>query len=127
MKKILTLTALVMASPIFAADKTIVRGTDHFELVYELTVPKLAGKGTLWIPLARNDAFQTIQTRAITSPVPWRKTRDASGENEVLVLQPTPTDSGKRIRMANSTLLMGQSREEVEVAHPGDVVGASSR
>ncbi len=99
MKKILTLTALVMASPIFAADKTIVRGTDHFELVYELTVPKLAGKGTLWIPLARNDAFQTIQTRAITSPVPWRKTRDASGENEVLVLQPTPTDSGKRIRI----------------------------
>ena len=31
--------------------------------------------------------------------------------------------SGKRIRMANSTLLMGQNREEVEVAHPGDVVG----
>jgi len=97
MKKFLTLITLLTASPIFAADKTIVRGTDHFELVYEMTLPKLTGKGTLWIPLAGSDAFQKIQVRAITSPVPWRKTRDASGENEILVLQPAPADSGKRI------------------------------
>ena len=97
MKRILTLIALLTASPTFAVDKTIVRGTDHFELVYEMTVPKLTAKGTLWIPRARNDAFQKIQVRAITSPVPWHKTRDASGENEILVLQPTPADSGKRI------------------------------
>ena len=31
--------------------------------------------------------------------------------------------SGKSIRLANSTLLMGQGREEVSEAYPGDVVG----
>jgi transglutaminase-like putative cysteine protease len=97
MKKFLTLITLLTIPPIFAADKTIVRDTDHFELVYEMTVPKLTAKGTLWIPLARDDAFQKIQVRDITSPVPWRKSRDVSGENEILVLRPTPADSGKRI------------------------------
>ena len=95
MKVILSLITLLTASPIFAADKTIVHGTDHFELVYEMTIPKLTAKGTLWVSLARSDIFQKIQTRDITSPVPWRKTRDASGENEILVLRPAPADSGK--------------------------------
>src|SRR5690606_29637251 len=31
--------------------------------------------------------------------------------------------SGKNVRLANSTLLMGQGREEVTEAYPGDVVG----
>ena len=97
MKASLSLIAFFLAASTFAADKTIVRGTDHFELVYKMTLPKLAAKGTLWIPLARNDSFQKLQVRAITSPVPWRKTRDAFGENEILVLRPTPADSGKRI------------------------------
>jgi hypothetical protein len=98
-KVILSLITLLTASPTFAADKTIVRGTDHFELVYEMTLPKLTKAGTLWIPLARTDAFQKIQVRAITSPVPWHKTRDAAHQNEILVFKPTPADSGKRIRI----------------------------
>ena len=97
MKTLLSLIALFLVASTFAADKTIVRGTDHFELVYEMTIPKLTAKGTLWVPLARSDFFQKIQKRAIISPVPWHKTRDASGENEILVLQPAPADSGKRI------------------------------
>ena len=97
MKKILTLIALLMASPAFAADKTIVRGVDHFELGYEITLPKLVQPGTLWIPLARTDAFQQVQVLSITSPVAWHKTRDAAHQNVILVLKPTPADSGKRI------------------------------
>jgi peptide chain release factor 3 len=31
--------------------------------------------------------------------------------------------TGKKVRLANSTLLMGRDREEVEEAYPGDVVG----
>ena len=41
MKISLPLIALLFAAPTFAADKTIVRGTDHFELVYEMTLPKI--------------------------------------------------------------------------------------
>ena len=97
MKKILALIVLLMASPAFATDKTIVRGVDHFELDYEITLSKLAQPGTLWIPLARTDAFQQVQVLSITSPVPWHKTHDAAHQNEILVLKPTPADSGKRI------------------------------
>jgi len=97
MKTLLSLIALFLTDSTFATDKTIVGGTDHFELVYETTLPKITAKGTLWIPLAGADAFQKIQKRAIISPVPWHKTRDASGENEILVLHPAPADSGKRI------------------------------
>jgi peptide chain release factor 3 len=35
----------------------------------------------------------------------------------------THVRSGKTLRLANSTLLMGKDREEVEEAYPGDVVG----
>lgn len=99
MKTILSTFALLIALPIIAADKSIVLGEDRFELVYELTLPKLAQAGTLWIPLARTDAHQTIEHFAIQSPVAWRKTRDASGQNDLLVLELLPADNGKRIRI----------------------------
>jgi peptide chain release factor 3 len=35
----------------------------------------------------------------------------------------THVRTGKKLRLANSTLLMGKDREEVEEAYPGDVVG----
>ena len=72
MKRILTLIAFLMTVPAFAADKTIVRGTDHFELVYEMTLPKLLKAGTLWIPLARTDAFQKLQVRTAFSISTWK-------------------------------------------------------
>jgi len=37
--------------------------------------------------------------------------------------QTTHVPSGKKIRLANSTLLMAQDRQQVEEAYPGDVVG----
>ena len=69
MKTLLSLIALFLAASTFAAPKTIVKGADHFELVYEMTLPKITAKGTLWVPLASADDFQNIQKRAIISPV----------------------------------------------------------
>ena len=57
MKTLLSLIALFLAASTFAAAKTIVKGADHFELVYEMTLPKITAKGTLWIPLAGADDF----------------------------------------------------------------------
>ena len=97
MKKTLILTTLLLATSLFTAEKKIVRGVDRFKLVYELQLPKLEQKGTLWIPLAQTDAYQKLQSLTIESPVPWRKTRDAKHHNELLILNPGPDDSGKRI------------------------------
>ena len=97
MKSILFALAALISTTGFAAEKKIVRGTDRFELVYQLTVPKLTQAGTLWLPLARTDAHQKFEVLAIHSPIGWHKTRDAAGQNEVLVIEPTPADSGQRI------------------------------
>ena len=97
MKSILFALATLISTTGFAAEKKIVRGTDRFELVYQLTVPKLTQAGTLWLPLARTDAHQKFEVLAIHSPIGWHKTRDAAGQNEVLVIEPTPADSGQRI------------------------------
>ena len=84
MKSILFALATLISTTGFAAEKKIVRGTDRFELVYQLTVPKLTQAGTLWLPLARTDAHQKFEVLAIHSPIGWHKTRDAAGQNEVL-------------------------------------------
>lgn len=97
MKTILIALATLLTTGGFAAEKKIVRGTDRFELVYQLTVPELAQAGILWVPLARTDAHQKFEVLAIHSPIAWHKTRDADGSNDMLVLEPGPADRGQRI------------------------------
>ena len=112
---LLTLTTLFAVNG-FSADKTIVRGTDRFELVYQLTVPELSASGRLWIPLAKPDAHQKFEVLAIHSPIGWHKTRDAAGRNEVLVIEPTPADSGQRITVRYQVT----RREKAAHAEAGD-------
>ena len=52
MKTLLLTFITLFAVNGFSAENTIVRGTDRFELVYQLTVPELSASGRLWIPLA---------------------------------------------------------------------------
>ena len=97
MKNTLFLVQLMIVAFAHSADIRIIRGVDRFELVYEMTLPRLEQTGTMWIPLARTDAHQRFKVFSIASPVPWHKTRDAVHHNELLVLQPGPGDHGKRI------------------------------
>ncbi|MBL67760.1 MAG: transglutaminase [Verrucomicrobiales bacterium] len=97
MKTILTTLIALTAASGFATEKTIVRNTDRFELVYQLTVPKLAEPGTLWIPLARPDAHQKFDVLTIQSSLAWHRVRDKSGQNDILVMKPKPTDHGQRV------------------------------
>ena len=117
MKKTLILTTLLLATSLFTAEKKIVRGVDRFKLVYELQLPKLEQKGTLWIPLAQTDAYQKLQSLTIESPVPWRKTRDAKHHNELLILNPGPDDSGKRITIRYQ-VERTEKKPHIEVGDP---------
>ncbi len=117
MKKILPLVILMIAATSFAAQKKIIRGVDRFELVYNLQLPKLEKKGTLWIPLARTDAYQKFQVLAIESPVPWHKTRDVTHHNELLLLNPTPKDSGKQITIRYQ-VERTEKKTHIEVGDP---------
>jgi hypothetical protein len=97
MKSSLFLIQLLIVASALTADKRIIRDVDRFELVYETTLPRLEQAGTMWIPLARTDAHQKFELFSIASPVSWHKTRDTVHHNEMLVLQPGPSDHGKRI------------------------------
>ena len=100
MKKTLMLINILVAVASIAAEKKIVRGVDHFELIYKLQLPTLEQEGTMWIPLARTDSHQKLETLSISSPVPWQKTRDKAHQNELLVLRPGKANGGQKIAIS---------------------------
>ena len=83
-----------------AADKPgIVKGFDEFEFVYRVKLPEINGKARLWIPLAKTDAFQTVTQEAVTIPINWEKIQDHDYGNNICMLYPQPSDSGKTIEL----------------------------
>src|SRR6266478_293930 len=87
-----------LASP--AADKPgIVKGSDEFEFVYRVKLPEIKGEANLWIPLAKTDAFQTVTQEQISIPIKWEKVHDRDYSNDICVLHPQPSDSGKTIEL----------------------------
>src|SRR5437879_8729730 len=87
-----------LASP--AADKPgIVKGCDEFEFVYRVKLPEIKGDARLWMPLAKTDAFQTVTPEEVSIPIKWEKVQDRDYGNNICVLQPRPSDSGKTIEL----------------------------
>src|SRR5919198_386608 len=96
-------SALVFAGAWWAltADKPgIVRGSDEFEFVYRVKLPGIKGEAQLWIPLAKTDAFQTVTEEKLDIPIKWEKVQDRDYGNDVCVLHPEPSDSGKTIELS---------------------------
>jgi transglutaminase-like putative cysteine protease len=98
----LIITALgffgALAGP--AADKPgIVKGSDEFEFVYRVKLPEIKGDARLWIPLAKTDAFQMVTQEEISIPIKWEKVQDRDYGNDICVLHPQPSDSGKTIEL----------------------------
>jgi transglutaminase-like putative cysteine protease len=87
-----------LASP--AADKpSIIKGSDEFEFVYRVKLPEIKGDARLWIPLAKTDAFQTVTQEEVSIPIKWEKVQDRDYGNDICVLRPQPSDSGKTIEL----------------------------
>jgi transglutaminase-like putative cysteine protease len=87
-----------LASP--AADKPgIVKGSDEFEFVYRVKLPEIKGDARLWIPLAKTDAFQTVTQEEVSIPIKWDKVQDRDYGNDICVLHPQSSDSGKVIEL----------------------------
>jgi transglutaminase-like putative cysteine protease len=98
----LIITALVFFGALAsrAADKPgIVKGSDEFEFVYRLKLPEIKGDARLWIPLAKTDAFQMVTQEEISIPIKWEKVQDRDYRNDICVLHPQASDSGKTIEL----------------------------
>jgi transglutaminase-like putative cysteine protease len=92
---LLTARSAIEAAP----DSTIVKGSDEFEFVYRVKLPEISGQARLWLPLAKTDAFQTVDREETSIPIKWEKVQDRDYGNDICVLQPGPADSGKTIEL----------------------------
>ena len=98
--RILVVFFLGFAAPSRAADDpAIVKGTDEFEFVYRVKLPKIKGEARVWIPLAKTDAFQTVTEEKLNIPVKWERVQDRDYGNNISVLYPQPSDSDKTIEI----------------------------
>jgi transglutaminase-like putative cysteine protease len=96
------LPVLVLAAAVgspAAHTPAIVKGTDQFEFVYRVKLPAITGEARVWIPLAKTDAFQTVQVEKLNIPMKWEKVQDRDYGNDICVLDPEPDDSGKTIEV----------------------------
>ena len=94
------LLALASAPAVSAADKPgIVKGSDEFEFVYRVKLPEIKGEAGLWIPMAKTDAFQTVTQEQVNIPIKWEKIHDRDYGNDICVLHPQSSDSGKTIEL----------------------------
>jgi transglutaminase-like putative cysteine protease len=95
------LTLLLIGRSIIAGapDSGIVKGFDKFEFIYRVTLPEIKGEARLWIPLAKTDAFQTVTQEEVGIPIKWEKVQDRDYGNDICVLYPQSSDSGKTIEL----------------------------
>ena len=97
---ILSVFFLASALGMSAADKPgIVEGTDQFEFVYRVKLPEIKGETRVWIPLAKTDAFQTVAEDKLNIPMRWEKVQDRDYGNDICVLYPQASDSGKTVEV----------------------------
>ncbi len=77
----------------------VISDHDEFEFLYRLTLPEMSEAAKMWIPVPTSDDFQTIETKAIETPGTRTMLSDSEYGNRVMLLELTPEDSGKVIKM----------------------------
>jgi transglutaminase-like putative cysteine protease len=97
--RILPLVIALTASSWAAENSAIVKGTDQFEFVYRVKLPEIKGEARVWIPLAKTDAFQTVAEEKLNIPVKWERVQDRDYRNDICVLYPQSSDSGKTVEV----------------------------
>jgi hypothetical protein len=82
-----------------AEEPSIIKGSDQFEFVYRVKLPEIKGEARIWMPLAKTDSFQTVTEEDVSIPMKWEKVQDRDYGNDICVLYPQPSDSGKTVEV----------------------------
>src|SRR5437667_3693638 len=82
-----------------AGEAGIIKGVDEFEFIYRVKLPEITGAARVWIPLPKTDAFQTVTVEELKIPLKWDKVQDRDYGNDICVLYPQPSDSGKTVEI----------------------------
>ena len=79
-----------------AGEPGIIKGADQFEFVYRVKLPEINGEARIWIPLAKTDAFQTVNVEELNIPMKWEKVQDRDYGNDICVLYAQPRTAAKQ-------------------------------
>jgi transglutaminase-like putative cysteine protease len=78
----------------------VVEGEDEFEFYYTVNLPKIDGKGEIWIPIAETNQFQTVKLLSVDAPTKEKYLTDDQYGNKVLYLQLDESHSNKEIELS---------------------------
>lgn len=76
----------------------VIRGEDHFQFRYQLTLPVLPDSARLWLPLAQSDDYQTVKLLEQEVPGSSRKLKDQYG-NQALYLKLGPSSEKQKLSL----------------------------
>jgi transglutaminase-like putative cysteine protease len=96
----------------------VLTGRDEFDFTYRVRLPSFAGSARLWMPLARSDAWQTVQLREIRAPGPWKSLSDKRLGNTVAFLELGAEVSGATIEIHYHVSRVEKASSPVEAADP---------
>lgn len=77
----------------------VITDRDAFEFIYRSETPAIPSSGTMWIPLATSDNFQTVKLTTMIVPGKQRIVQDEAYGNWILVLTLSPNDGNKPIEI----------------------------
>jgi len=77
----------------------VIEGEDEFEFYYEVQLPEINGAANLWLPIAQNDSFQTIDIVSIQGAEDQRMLKEEDYGNKILFLTLGPDQSNNSIKI----------------------------
>ncbi|RYM35523.1 transglutaminase domain-containing protein [Brumimicrobium glaciale] len=87
----------------------VVEGEDEFEFYYKVMLPKIDGKGEIWIPIAESDQFQDVKMLSVNIPTKEKYLTDDQFGNKVLYLKLDERHSHKEIAISYSVKRLEKS------------------
>ncbi len=96
----------------------VLTGTDEFEFLYHLTLPKISDTARMWIPIPTTDQFQTVKTKSIDVPGEQQMLEDSKFGNKVLFLSLGSEDSEKTISLRYTVKRLEKGVYEPKLPEP---------
>jgi len=106
----------------------VIKGSDEFEFIYRLRLPKISESARIWLPFPRTDKFQIVKTEPIKLPGEHKILYEKEHGNKVLFSKLGPEDSRKiielryNVRRYEKRVYESQSKELKQYLEPESLV-----
>lgn len=84
----------------------VIEGKDAFEFRYRVTLPEMTERGSMWIPIAKTDDYQTVNVVSVKAPGKQQMLEEKENGNSILYLDLTPAESGEEVEIVYDVVRM---------------------